>query len=152
MNKKSINRTDPRQRKITEFIPNRIPTNEPINVDANIKTVDIPCFQLNNQKRIISCEALSKYCEEGKLFLCLGQEPSTYNGRITGLNTFHNIINASVLRPRAYIYAHKSLRVWPMQTFCDQDTATAMFDTGICNIGKIIIVSIYWDGRIDTFP
>ena len=27
-----------------------------------------------------------------------------------------------------------------------------MIDTGITDIGKIIIVSIYWDGRINTFP
>ena len=39
-----------------------------------------------------------------------------------------------------------------MQSMCDQDTATAMIDTGICNIGKIVLVSIYWDGRINTFP
>ena len=28
----------------------------------------------------------------------------------------------------------------------------AMIDTGICDIGKIILASIYWDGRIDNFP
>ena len=133
-------------------MPNRVPKNTPINISKDIKTIDIPCFQLNNQKRIISCETLNKYCEEGKLFLCLGQEPSTYNGKITGLNSSHTLVNANTERPRAYIYAHRSLRVWPMQTFCDQDTAVAMIDTGINNIGKIVLVSVYWDGRIDSFP
>ena len=133
-------------------MPNRIPTNVPVNVAVNVKTIDIPCFQLNNQKRIISCETLTNYCEREKLFLCLGQDPSLYNGKITGLNTYHTTISGNVDRPRAYIHAHKSLKIWPMENLCDQDTAVAMIDTGINNIGKIIMVSIYWDGRIDSFP
>ena len=152
MNKKPKTQPDQGQRRITDYMPNWVPKNIPIDISKTIKTVDIQCFQLNCQKRIISCETLNKYCEESKLFLCLGQEPSTYNGRITGLNNYHTVINATVERPRAYIYAHKSLRIWPMQSLCDQDTATAMIDTGISDIGKIVLVSIYWDGRINSFP
>ena len=103
------------QRKITDFMPNRLPTNNPILASKIVNAIDVPCFQLNNQKRIISCETLNKYCEAEKHFL--GQEPSLYNGRITGLNTFHTLIHGRVDRPRAYIFAHRSLRVWPMETF-----------------------------------
>ena len=39
-----------------------------------------------------------------------------------------------------------------MESMNTQDTAVAMIDTGIDTIGKIILCSIYWDGRIDTFP
>ena len=39
-----------------------------------------------------------------------------------------------------------------MENLCTQDTAVAMLDTGINNIGKIVLCSIYWDGRIETFP
>ena len=143
-------KTSVRQARITDYI--NIPQARPMHFSTGKKTMNINCYQVNNQKRIISCERINKYCEENNLFLCLGQEPSTHSGRITGLNSFHTLVHAAVQRPRAYIYAHKSLRIWPMDTLNSQDTAVAMIDTGIQNIGKIIVCSVYWDGRIDTFP
>ena len=82
----------------------------------------------------------------------LGQEPNTHLRRVTGLNAFHILVYANVERPSTYIYAHKSLHIWPMENMNTQDTAVAMIDTGIETIGKIILCSVYWDGRIDTFP
>ena len=39
-----------------------------------------------------------------------------------------------------------------MENLCTQDTAVAMIDTGLNEIGKIILCSVYWDGRVETFP
>ena len=141
-----------KQRKITDFMPDRPPPNIPKTISTTIDTTEIKCFQLNNQKRIISCEKLNQYCEEAKSFLCLGQEPSTYGTKVTGLNSYHTTVYADVERPRAYIYAHRSLKIWPMNNLCSQDTAVALLDTGMDDVDKIMFCSIYWDGRITDFP
>ena len=148
-----------RQTRITDYIS--LPKSVPIHISGAKNVMNINCFQVNNQKRTISCERITKYCEESKLFLCLGQEPSTHSGRrVTGLNAFHTLVHAKVERPRAYIYAHKSLRIWPMESMNTQDTAVAMIDTGIDTIGKIdfekcVSVKLYYvlyTGTVELIP
>ena len=55
-------------------------------------------------------------------------------------------------RPRSYIYAHKNLNIWPIDSLTTRDVATCIIDPPRGFSNKILIVSIYWDGRIDTFP
>ena len=90
-----------------EYIAGSIPQNKPKTSKLSSNEIDITCYQINNQKPILSCESITKYCEDKDYFICLGQEPSTYGERVTGLNSYHTIISAKVNRPRAYIYAHK---------------------------------------------
>ena len=112
----------------------------------------IQCFQANNQKRIESCEILAHYCDKSELFLVLGQEPSTFGCGITGLNNRHNKIHAVLERPRAYIYMHRDITAWPLDHLCSQDVATALLDFKTEGQSKILLCSIYWDGRLESFP
>ena len=139
----------PQQTRITDFFGNKpAPTIRKIEIyDGKIK-----CFQINNQKRIESCERIANYCDNSESFIVLGQEPSTFGCGITGLNNRHNKTYAVMERPRAYIYTHKNLTTWPLDHLCSRDVASLLLDSNKESYGKLLLCSIYWDGRIDTFP
>ena len=61
-------------------------------------------------------------------------------------------MHALVERPRAYLYMHKNINNWPLDNFCDQDVACSLIDLGKSPRDRILACSIYWDGRIDSFP
>ena len=82
----------------------------------------------------------------------LGQEPSTFGCGITSLNNRHNKTHALIDRPLAYIYTHKDLITWPEDHLCSRDVAVLLLDFKEESYSKIMLCSIYWDGRIDTFP
>ena len=84
--------------------------------------------------------------------MVLGQEPSTFGCSVTGLNNRHTIIYSATEKPRAYIYAHKSFNIWPLDNISSRDVASALLDPNTEGVNKILLCSIYWDGRIDTFP
>ena len=139
----------PQQTRITDFFGNKpAPTIRKIEIyDGKIK-----CFQINNQKRIESCERIANYCDNSESFIVLGQEPSTFGCGITGLNNRHNKTYAVMERPRAYIYTHKNLTTWPLDHLCSRDVASLLLDSTKESYGTLLLCSIYWDGRIDTFP
>ena len=85
-------------------------------------------------------------------FLVLGQEPSCVGGSVTGLNRHHTVIQYSSESPRAYVYCHKQLNAWPVQELCSKDTAACIIKTNNKNVGTLLIMSIYWDGRINDPP
>ena len=82
----------------------------------------------------------------------MGQEPSTYGCGITGLNNRHTKTYCVTDKPRAYIYTHKDLKTWPLDHLCSRDVASSLLDFNKEGFSKILLCSIYWDGRIDTFP
>ena len=85
-------------------------------------------------------------------FCILGQEPSTHGFNVTGLNTRHTIIQGAADKPRSYISCHKGLNAWPVENLCTRDVATAIIDSGESEAGKVLVCSVYWDGRIANFP
>ena len=141
-----------KQTRITDFFSqghdpciNEIETQAP-----EIKEIDF--LQANNQKRIISNEAVTYISDKLGSFCILGQEPSTYGFNVTGINSRHTLVQAPVEKPRAYLVCHKGLNAWPVENLCSKDVACAIIDTKLQDVGKILAVSIYWDGRIDTYP
>ena len=143
-----------KQTKITNFFQSQNDANISIEAETiGARTGDemIEFFQINNQKRIMSNKEITRLAQGTKAFCILGQEPSTYGFNITGLNTRHTIIQAAVDRPRAYISCHKLLNAWPVENLCSRDVATAIIDANM-DSGKFLVVSLYWDGRIDEFP
>ena len=113
---------------------------------------NIEFFQINNQKRIMSNEEIMRLAESTTPFCIIGQEPSTYGYNVTGLNSRHTIVQAAVDKPRSYLVCHKQLGAWPVEDLCSRDVATAIIDPKIDEVGKLLLVSVYWDGRIDNFP
>ena len=138
-----------RQSKITNYFESK---NQETIKHISINDEYINCFQSNNQKRIESCEKLAYYCDKLPSFLVLGQEPSMVGMTITGLNGRHARVHGLVQRPRAYVYLHKNIRTWPLDHLCDQDVAATLLDLGKQGGDRILACSIYWDGRISTFP
>ena len=66
------NVTKSKQLKITDFIPsynNASTNNKTVQNTKTVAAIDLPCLQLNTQKRQISCEILNKYCKENNYFL-----------------------------------------------------------------------------------
>ena len=139
----------PKQKRITDFFKG---SNPPVIKEVIIPKGKISCFQWNNQKRIESCEKIAHYCDKAELFLVLGQEPSTFGCGITGLNNRHTKTYCVTDKPRAYIYTHKDLKTWPLDHLCSRDVASSLLDFNKEGYSKILLCSIYWDGRIDSFP
>ena len=112
----------------------------------------IKFLQCNNQKRIDTCELIANMTDKMDSFVVIGQEPSSYGFNITGLNWRHVIIQGAVEKPRTYIYAHKDIHTWPIEQLCTKDVTACIIDTHNPGTGKALVVSVYWDGRIDNFP
>lgn len=148
--------TPKKQTRITDFFKQN--NEQEIDIDTIERPVDridlqeINLMQINNQKRIESTEKISHYTDSGKLFIVLGQEPSTRGMGITGLNNRHVKIHAMIDKPRSYIYAHKTLSLWPIEKFCSRDVATALFNPHNPIFGKVVIISLYWDGTFKEIP
>lgn len=136
--------------RITDFFLGR-DTNESIIVEADSASQEINFFQVNNQKRIMLNEEVMRLAEKSASFCILGQEPSTHGFNVTGLNTRHTIVQAATDKPSAYISCHKNLLAWPIENLCSSDVSTALIETKIENVGKLLVGSIYWDCRIDSF-
>ena len=50
------------------------------------------------------------------------------------------------------MYMHRDIKAWPLDHLCSQDVASALLDFTTEGYSKVLLCSIYWDGRIDTFP
>ena len=120
------------------------------NDNAEFLKSNIHFLQINNQKRIMSTESTSRIASNLNSFCVLGSEPSTVGFNITGLNKTHKIIQAAIDKPRAYIYCHKNLEIWPVEELTTRDTAACVINSQ--HGKKILALSIYWDGRIKTIP
>ena len=140
-----------KQTRITDFFDGH-DANRSLQIQCEEEIVGIEFFQINNQKRIISNSEIMRLAESERSFCILGQEPSTFGFNVTGLNSGHTIIQAPTERPRAYIACHKLLKAWPVEDLCSRDVAVAIIDSGMKDAGKLLVTSVYWDGRIDTFP
>ena len=140
-----------KQSRITDFFNTAQDANISIELTENSKET-INFFQINNQKRIMSNEEIMRAAEKSGHFCIIGQEPSTFGFNVTGVNSQHIVIQAPVDKPRSYIVCHKLLNAWPVMDLCSRDVATAIVDSNDPEIGKFLITSIYWDGRINSFP
>ena len=152
--KKQRERTLQRKSKqpcITEFFAHEHDANQTIEIQTE-DDARTEFFQINNQKRLISCEYIAQACAGLNSFIVLGQEPSTNGFNITGLNRGHKIIQASVDKPRAYIYCHKSMNAWPVEELCTRDLAVCIINTFDPKITKLLVISIYWDGTHSNLP
>ena len=139
------------QTRITDFFNTQNDANISIEMEES-DGIKIEFFQINNQKRIMSNEEITQLAQKTDNFCIIGQEPSTFGFNVTGLNTGHTIVQGACDKPRAYISCHKGLNAWPVENLCSKDVATAITDTKSARAGKLLIVSIYWDGRINSFP
>ena len=140
-----------KQTRITDFFATDCDSDIPLQVVTQ-GDLSIEFFQINHQKRILSNEEITSLAQRTKAFCILGQEPSTFGFNVTGINSGHTLIQAATDRPRAYISCHKELNAWPVENLCSRDVATAIIDTHEAESGKLLICSIYWDGRIENFP
>ena len=140
------------QSRITDFFNSNADPNVSVTIEVDVNERNIEFFQINNQKRIMSNEEITRLAESTKSFCILGQEPSTFGYNVTGLNSRHTIVQAATDKPRSYIVCHKQLGAWPVEELCSRDVATAIIDSKMEEAGKLLVCSVYWDGRIDTFP
>ena len=140
-----------KQTKITDYLNASPDTEFTVELaEKNCHVGNIKFMQINNQKRIMSTEETSRLASQLNSFCVLGQEPSTFGFNITGLSRNHKVIQASVDKPRAYIYHHKGLDVWPVEELTTRDTACAIINSKTSK--NLLVLSIYWDGRIKTSP
>ena len=139
------NQPKKKQSRITDFFKG---------VDENTHTIDllqdqqhtrIECFQINNQKRIMSCENINNITSNLNSFIVFGQEPSSYDTQVTGLNRRHNIVQELTHRPRAYIFTHKNIRTWQVPDLCSRDVAACLTESSE-NGSRMLLVSVYWTG------
>ena len=115
-----------KQSKITDFLRKTDDSAITIKATNRVRDYKINCFQINNQKRLISTENISTHTASLNSFIVLGQEPSCHGYNVTGLNTRHTIVQGNVEKPRTYIYCHKMLNAWPIQNLCTKDTAACL--------------------------
>ena len=141
-----------KQTRITDFFGAQNDANVSLEICNETDENRIEFFQVNNQKRIMSNEEITLLAQKVDNFCILGSEPSTYGFNVTGINTRHTLIQGAADRPRAYISCHKNLKAWPVENLCSRDVAVAIIDSHMARAGKLLVVSIYWDGRIETFP
>ena len=140
-----------KQARITDFFGDAKDNDYIIGISED-RQFKLPCYQVNNQKKIISTENIARLVGKSNSFLVLGQEPSSHGFNVTGLNTRHTIIQSATEKPRAYVYCHKNLNAWQMNELCSRDTAACLVASNERSLGNLLFVSIYWDGRIDNFP
>ena len=140
-----------KQAKITDFFGDAKDNDYVVGI-GKTSHFKMNCYQINNQKKLISTENISRITGVANSFMVLGQEPSSYGSSVTGLNPRHTVVQAATERPRAYIYCHKNLNAWQMNELCSKDTAACIVESKERGLGTLLFVSIYWDGRIDTFP
>ena len=140
-----------KQARITDFFGDAKDNEYVIGIEPG-RQFKLPCYQINNQKKIISTENIARLTGKAKSFLVLGQEPSSYGFNVTGLNTRHTIIQSAVEKPRAYVYCHKNLNAWQTNELCSRDSAACLIESKERSLGNLLFASIYWDGRIDNFP
>ena len=137
-----------KQTRITDFFNDAEENRHEIETLSIADGYKLKCFQLNSQKRLISTENIYNRVTKLDSFLLLGQEPSVFGHNIIGLNKRHTIVQAPVDKPRAYIYCHKALNAWPVEELCTRDSAACIIDTNDPKTGRILAVSIYWDGTL----
>ena len=140
----------PKQQRITDFF-NAMNEDEITHIEVqNIETIHFA--QNNHQKRIASTELITNLTESQKQFVILGQEPSTFGYNVTGVDNNNMIIQGASDKPRSYVCVSKNLNAWAIEHLCSRDVATCIINTKSISSKKILACSIYWDGRIDTFP
>ena len=117
--------------------------------------------QINNRKKLESMDMIDLEYRGQKPFIVFGTEPHAYLNSITGLNRRQNLIYAYRPAkdgnkvgdwPRSYIYASKSLDIWPVPKLCSQDVTTAIFDPHDQDKGRFLLCSLYWDGNLRELP
>ena len=105
---------------------------------------NLPIFQLNCQKRDVSATAVQVLTHSHQSFLALLTEPYIHSSRLACLDRSHTRISVADDKPRAAIYAHRNLHLWPVQSLCTRDTSVAVWDTRTA-AGNVLLVSHYWD-------
>ena len=82
----------------------------------------------------------------------LQEVASNREGKICYLDNKQNLIASEDKYNRAAIFAHKSLNIWPVHSLMDRDNACGIWDTKDKSIGKILLISSYWDCTFKRFP
>ena len=83
------------------------------------------------------------------LFISLIQEPHLLggkaNGKISGLDSQHQIHRAPQVECRAAIYAHKDIPMWANHDLSDKDVSTCLWVTRDSSLNRVLLISCYWD-------
>ena len=104
--------------------------------------------QVNLGKRVAAMPTLAQRHSKD-LFISLIQEPHVLGGKakgkISGLDSQHQIHRAPLDECRAAIYAHKDIPIWANQDLSDKDVSTCLWVTRDSNLNRVLLVSCYWD-------
>ena len=108
----------------------------------------IPFFQLNTRKGRPSTDFIVQKCSDNKNFIAMISEVhvSNENKKPVGYDRQHQLFYGGE-KPRALIYASKSLSLWEKNDLCDRDTAVCLWKThpNQNNSKTTVLVSSYWD-------
>ena len=110
-----------------------------------------PLFQLNCRKRSQTALAIQDLTNRSASFITLLQEPYVHAGGPRCLNRRHNVISSLGNNPRAVIYCHRNVFIWPVASLCTRDLAVAIWDTRT-KYGHVLMVSWYWDYTEPRLP
>ena len=112
-------------------------------------------FQINTGHRRAAAYDLQLRTSQLDSFVCLIQEPWVVRGRPAGLDSQHNRIIANCgdkTNARAMIYSHRALPISEHAQFTGRDVACAVWEVGMPNLARVMLISLYWDGRYDQLP
>ena len=82
-------------------------------------------------------------------FIAFIQENSNSEKNPSNLDKKHHRIFCKDSKPRAVLYAHANLSIWPLNQYCDRDVAAALLQIG--NKTKLLL-SVYWDCTKKDLP
>ena len=74
------------------------------------------------------------------------------NGKPSGLDNQHLILQTDSGRPRATIYAHKNMPLWFNHDLSSIDVATCLWVTKEADFPRILVISAYWDIFLEEPP
>ena len=99
-------------------------------------------LQMNARKRNPSTIFINQRVSKMDAFVAFIQENSVDGKNPTNLDKQHHRVFCKDSKPRAVLYAHANLSIWPLNQFCDRDVAAALFHSG--NKTRLLL-SVYWD-------
>jgi hypothetical protein len=111
-----------------------------------------PIYQLNLRHSYTPTSFLLLKTRALRSFIALVQESLNKDGRPKFLDGRHTIIRGTHPNPRALIYAHNNVRLWPYPEYCARDVASALWDTNTRQIGMVMLVSLYWHKDLSLPP
>ena len=102
-------------------------------------------LQINTGHRRAAAYDLQYRTSQLRRFVCLIQEPWVVKGSAGGLDSQHNKIMADCgdkINARAMIYSHRALPVSEHAEFTGRDVASAIWDVGLPNLARVMLISL----------